>query len=60
MSREFLRMLEQGEYEGERIYEGWASTEPNAEVAKLLRQNGAEETRHGKRLLEVMKLEIPA
>jgi rubrerythrin len=57
LSKEFLSSLEQGEYDGERVYEGWARTEPNAEVAKILRQNGAEETAHGKRIVEVMKLE---
>jgi rubrerythrin len=57
LSSDFLSMLEQAEFDGDTHYQSWAEGEPNAEIAKLLRQNGAEETRHGERAQEVKRLE---
>jgi rubrerythrin len=57
LGSDFLAMLEQAEYDGDTHYQTWAEGEPNAEIAKLLRQNGAEETRHGERAKEVKRLE---
>jgi len=57
LSLAFLDMLEKAEFDGDAHYQTWADGEPNAEVAKLLRQNGAEETRHGERAQEVKRLE---
>jgi hypothetical protein len=53
---EFLAMLEGAEVDGDRIYNTWADAEPNAAVAKLLRQNGAEEGNHGLRVAKVKEL----
>jgi rubrerythrin len=51
-----LRGLIQAEFGGDAMYQGYASNEDNAEVAALLLQNGREETRHGKRVEEVISL----
>ena len=48
--------LELGEQDGDLQYQTWAATEPNAEVAKLYRQNGVEETLHGERVAQVKRL----
>jgi hypothetical protein len=53
---EFIGSLESGEKDGDRIYQTWADAAANAEVAKVLRQNGREETRHGERDAQVIKL----
>ena len=39
--------------DGDLSYQGWADTVGNEEVAKIFRQNGAEESRHGERVAEV-------
>jgi rubrerythrin len=57
LSKDFLSMLEQAEFDGDGHYQAWADGEPNAEIAKLLRQNGAEETRHGERAQQIKRLE---
>ncbi len=57
LSGEFLSMLEKAEFDGDTHYQTWADSEPNAEIAKLLRQNGAEETRHGERAQQIKRLE---
>ncbi len=57
LSGEFLSMLEQAEFDGDTHYQTWAEGEPNADIAKLLRQNGVEETRHGERAREIKRLE---
>ncbi|MEN3975814.1 ferritin-like domain-containing protein [Emcibacter sp. SYSU 3D8] len=44
-----LETMAAGEFGGEVMYEGWAARIGNEEVAKLLRQNGKEERRHGER-----------
>ena len=38
------------------MYEGWAAKIDNGEVAKLLRQNGKEERRHGERAQQAKAL----
>jgi len=55
-SDEFLGMLVDAEVDGERIYLAWAEAEPDAEVAKLLRQNGREEMRHSERVAQAREL----
>ena len=57
MTGDFLAMLEQAEFDGDGHYQTWADGEPNAEIAKLLRQNGVEETRHGERAQQIKRLE---
>ena len=56
VSMEFMTMLQQAESDGDLQYQQWADEEPDAEVAKLFRQNGREETRHGERVNEVKRL----
>lgn len=56
VSAELLRGLIQAEFGGDTLYQGYAANEENAEVAELLLQNGREETRHGKRVEEVIAL----
>ena len=50
---DFLELFALGEADGDLQYHAWADAEPNAEVAKIYRQNGVEETRHGERLTQV-------
>ena len=56
VTAEFLKGLEGAEIDGDRQYEVWAAGAANAEVAKLLRANGREESRHGARDAEVIEL----
>lgn len=51
-----LRKLAQTEFDGERLYEGWALSIGNNEAASLLRANGKEEADHGNRLLQAAAL----
>ncbi len=53
---EFIASLEKGEKDGDRIYQTWADAAANDEVAQVLRQNGREETRHGERDAQVIRL----
>ena len=46
----------QAELDGDAGYQRWADREPNADVAKLLRQNGREETVHGERVRRVAEI----
>ena len=46
----------QAELDGDAGYQRWADGESNPEVAKLLRQNGREETVHGERVRRVADL----
>lgn len=55
-SEAFFAALEQGELAGELQYEHWADAEANPEVAKIYRQNGSEEARHGARVAEIKRL----
>jgi rubrerythrin len=52
----FLAMLESAERDGDLQYQAWADAEANPEVARLYRQNGIEETRHGERVKQVKQL----
>jgi hypothetical protein len=52
---EFIASLEHGEADGDRLYQMWADGAANPEVAKLLRLNGREESRHGRRDAEVIR-----
>lgn len=54
-TREFIASLEHGEADGDRLYQMWADGAANPEVAKLLRLNGREESRHGMRDAEVIR-----
>ncbi len=56
VTAEALKGLAQGEFGGEALYEKWASNTANAEVARLFRLNGKEETDHGNRLLQAAEL----
>jgi rubrerythrin len=47
---EFLHTLVEGERDGEGHYARWAANEPDAEVAKLFRLSGREESIHGDRV----------
>jgi len=49
----------QAELDGDVGYQKWADREENPEVAKLLRQNGREETVHGERVRRVAELLAP-
>jgi rubrerythrin len=53
---EFIASLEKGEKDGDRIYQAWADAAASDEVANVLRQNGREETRHGERDAQVIRL----
>lgn len=54
-----LDNMAKGEFGGELMYEGWAAKIGNDEVARLLRQNGREERRHGERAQQAKAL-LPA
>lgn len=54
VSRDGLKGLADAEFAGEGFYVGWAAVIGNEAAAKLLRQNGTEEARHGRRLLEAI------
>lgn len=56
LSKEMLNGITQGEIGGEALYEGWAGTVDDEEAARLLRQNGKEERRHGERAQEAIGL----
>jgi len=56
VSPEMLDGISQGEIAGEALYEGWAAGVTDEEVARLLRQNGKEERKHGERAQEAKKL----
>jgi rubrerythrin len=45
-----------GEQAGDAGYQKWADAEPDADVARLLRLNGREETLHGERVTQVMAI----
>lgn len=49
-----LEGIAAGEFGGEALYESWAVSLADDTAAKLLRQNGKEETRHGERIKEIL------
>ena len=53
LDAELVRLLEQGEIDGDLAYQQWADREPLAQVAQLYRQNGREEIRHCERVGQV-------
>ena len=53
---DFLANLVQSELGGDKTYQTWADNEPHAEVARLLRQNGKEESRHSERVAKANAL----
>lgn len=56
ISPRFLPLIVQGELDGDAGYQRWADNEADPAVARLLRQNGREETQHGKRVQQVIEL----
>ena len=54
---EMLVSMVAGERAGDGDYQRWAESEPNVEVARLLRLSGAEETKHAERLAAALGLE---
>jgi len=53
---ELLPHVVQGELNGDAGYQRWADNEPDADVQRLLRLNGREETIHGRRVEEVLAI----
>jgi len=51
-----LPFIVQGEIDGGTGYLRWADNEPDPEVARLLRLNGREETKHGERVTEAIAI----
>jgi len=56
ITAEILPLIVQGELDADKGYQRWADNEPDAEVARLLRLNGREETVHAERVDEVIAL----
>ena len=56
INADLLNIIEQSEKDGDLQYQVWADAESNEQVAKALRQNGVEETRHGERVAQVLAL----
>jgi rubrerythrin len=54
LDADILRMIVQAERDGDAGYQKWADAEPDAEVERLLRLNGREESLHGERIDEVI------
>ena len=59
VSAELLDSITQGENAGEALYDGWATYLGDAEAARQLRHNGAEERGHGERAQQAKAL-LPA
>lgn len=56
VSVDTLEALAQAEFNGENLYERWASNCKNSEAAALFRLNGKEEAEHGARLQQAAAL----
>lgn len=56
INADLLNIIQQSELDGDLQYQVWADAESNQQVAKILRQNGVEETRHGERVAQVVAL----
>ncbi len=56
ISKAMLEGLAQSEFGGDGLYQKWAQSCPNPQVAELFRQNGREETRHGERMKRAVAL----
>jgi hypothetical protein len=55
LSAALVESLANAKAGGEALYEGWARACPHPNAAKLLRQNGREETAHAKRMHLISK-----
>jgi len=53
---DLLPLVVQGEINGDAGYQRWADHEPDPEVARLLRLNGREETKHGERVTQAIAI----
>lgn len=51
-----LRKIAEGEFGGEKLYQGWAASVGHDEAARQFLLNGKEEADHGNRLLEAAAL----
>lgn len=56
LTPEMMAAIAMAEGDGDLSYQAWADAEPNEEVAKLYRQNGSEESRHGERVTRVKEI----
>lgn len=56
ISPKLFPIIVQAELDGDVGYQRWADNEADPAVARLLRQNGREETQHGKRVQQVIEL----
>lgn len=56
LTPDVLEGLIGAEFDGENLYNIWAAGVGNDAAARLLRQNGKEERRHGERIRKVMSL----
>jgi rubrerythrin len=56
ISVDLLPIIVKAELDGDAGYQRWADKEPDPEVAKLLRLNGHEETKHGERVAEALAI----
>ena len=56
INADLLKIIQQSEIDGDLQYQVWADAEENQAVAKILRQNGAEEIRPGERVSQVVGL----
>jgi|AntAceMinimDraft_5_1070358.scaffolds.fasta_scaffold04245_4 hypothetical protein len=59
INADLLQIIQQSEQDGDLQYQVWADAESSDAVAKILRQNGVEETRHGERVAQVVTLLLP-
>jgi rubrerythrin len=53
---EILPVIVRAEVDGDASYQRWADHETDPEVAKLLRQNGSEESTHGERVRQAIAI----
>lgn len=51
-----LPFIVAGEIDGDAGYQGWADKETDPEIARLLRLNGREETKHAERVQQVIAI----
>ncbi|MET0378936.1 MAG: ferritin-like domain-containing protein [Spongiibacteraceae bacterium] len=56
LTGKMMDAIAMAEGDGDVTYQAWADAEPNAEVAKIYRQNASEESRHGQRAEQVKAL----
>jgi rubrerythrin len=56
VTKESIDMIVGGEQAGGDFYDRWAANYTDAEIVRLLKQNGDEERRHGDRLRDAAKL----